>query len=224
MGRHSNRLLKSNSLNAPGGIVRVHHQQVRVADLPPRTVLQMPEQVLQDHRRLEHEPRARFQRRRDGAHERHVPFVVQITEAVADAERAVEPRGPWQVAHVTPFPRHAVPGIAGACVVQEFSGPVHARHAVAAVRERERQPAGAARDVQDLASRRDREHPREGVRLSLRLLRRHRLEPQVDRHALEKLLPPIRLHIHDRSPGTQSERISRGGRSHAETPSAQGNQ
>ena len=40
------------------------------------------------------------------AQERRVAIVVEVAEAVADAERAIEPRPPREIAHVAPFPRH----------------------------------------------------------------------------------------------------------------------
>ena len=68
--------------------------------------MQMFEEVLEHHRRFEHEPPAGPQCGADSAEELRIAAVVQVAKAVADAHGAVETGAPGQVAHVPPLPRH----------------------------------------------------------------------------------------------------------------------
>jgi hypothetical protein len=75
-------------------VVLILHQQVHVADSPPRPFLEMPEQILEDHRRFENEPCAGLKHGGYRAQEGGVAFVVQVAEAVPDTEGAVKAAGP----------------------------------------------------------------------------------------------------------------------------------
>jgi hypothetical protein len=79
---------------------------------------------------------------------------------------------------------------------QELGRPVDACHAIASFGQRERQPAGAARHVEDLGAGGRVEKAREAVGFASSVLGRERLHPHRDGDALEKPFPPIRLHVH----------------------------
>src|SRR4029453_14806946 len=88
-------------------------------------------------------------------------------------------------------------------VGEKLLRPVHARHAIASLRKRQRQTSAATRYVQDRSAGRHSQRLRDAVCFALRVLGRHPPPPEINRCAFEKRLPPVRLNNHFRTPRTR---------------------
>src|SRR5262249_23714328 len=119
--------------------------------------------------------------------------VIEISEAVAEAEGTVERAGPGQVAHVALFERRRKSFHSGAAasILEQTGAQVHAGQSVTAPGQLQGKSTGAARNVGNAGALRRLQRLLQKVGFGPRLLRGHPTPQRfLEEIAGEKGLPP----------------------------------